>query len=88
MAGPRRDEPALLGVAGEALSYGALRGLMDATAEALPGLGIGPEDRVALVAANGPRAASSFLSIAACCGCAPLNPVTAVRISSNHLRNL
>lgn len=73
-AAVRPAGPALLGVGAEPLTYGGLHGLMMETAERLAGLGIGEKDRVALVTANGPAAAASFLSIASCCGCAPLNP--------------
>ena len=65
---------ALLGAGATALSYRALSELLLGSAQSLAGLGVRESNRVALVTANGPVAATSFLSIAACCGCAPLNP--------------
>jgi acyl-CoA synthetase (AMP-forming)/AMP-acid ligase II len=47
---------------------------MFATAEQLHALGIGRNDRVAIVLPNGPEMATAFLSVAACATTAPLNP--------------
>ncbi len=43
-------------------------------ADTLAGRGIGPGDRVAIVLPNGPEMASAFLTVAAACCAAPLNP--------------
>ncbi len=51
-----------------------LREHIESTAESLRGLGVRPEDRVALVLPNGPDLATAFLSVASCAGAAPLNP--------------
>ncbi|MBI5283026.1 MAG: amino acid adenylation domain-containing protein [Candidatus Solibacter usitatus] len=68
------DEAALLAVSAPPLSYAGLGELMDRTSAALAQMGIEHDDRVALVASNGPEMAAAFLGIAASCGCAPLNP--------------
>jgi len=56
------------------LTYGALRKHVSATVERLNGLGIGRNDRVAIVLPNGPEMASAFIAIAAGATTAPLNP--------------
>ena len=56
------------------LSYGALRAHMRATAGTLNGLGLGRNDRIAIILPNGPEMASAFVSVAACATTAPLNP--------------
>lgn len=57
-----------------ALSFGALRALVQRTLASLNGLGIGRNDRVAIVLANGPEMATCFLSAACGVTTAPLNP--------------
>jgi acyl-CoA synthetase (AMP-forming)/AMP-acid ligase II len=57
-----------------ALSYGALRDLAARTGETLNAIGIGRNDRVAIVLPNGPEMAAAFLSVAASATTAPLNP--------------
>jgi acyl-CoA synthetase (AMP-forming)/AMP-acid ligase II/thioesterase domain-containing protein len=42
--------------------------------EALNGMGLGRNDRVAIVLPNGPEMAAAFLAVAAAATCAPLNP--------------
>ncbi|MFO0995803.1 MAG: acyl--CoA ligase [Alphaproteobacteria bacterium] len=56
------------------LTYGALRAHARATVERLNALGIGRNDRVAIVLANGPEMASAFVAIGAGATTAPLNP--------------
>jgi acyl-CoA synthetase (AMP-forming)/AMP-acid ligase II len=56
------------------LSYRALRALTAATVERLNALGIGRNDRVAIVLPNGPEMATAFTCIAAGAATAPLNP--------------
>jgi amino acid adenylation domain-containing protein len=73
-AAERPGAAALLGLEAEPLTYRQLERLLVTSAAALSGLGLREEDRVALVTRNGPLAATSFLALAACCGCAPLNP--------------
>ena len=52
----------------------ALRAQMRATAERLNGLGLGRNDRIAIILPNGPEMASAFVSVAASATTAPLNP--------------
>jgi acyl-CoA synthetase (AMP-forming)/AMP-acid ligase II len=56
------------------LSHGALRDLADATITTLAALGIGRNDRVAIVLPNGPEMATAFIALACGCTTAPLNP--------------
>src|SRR5512143_821577 len=56
------------------LSYAALRALARRTVETLNGLGIGRNDRVAIVLPNGPEMATAFLCIGSGATTAPLNP--------------
>jgi acyl-CoA synthetase (AMP-forming)/AMP-acid ligase II len=57
-----------------ALSFGALRSLIAGTVEKLNTLGIGRNDRVAIVLANGPEMATCFIACASGVASAPLNP--------------
>jgi acyl-CoA synthetase (AMP-forming)/AMP-acid ligase II len=57
-----------------ALDYGALRSLVQRTLSTLNDLGIGRNDRVAIVLANGPEMATCFISAACGVTTAPLNP--------------
>jgi acyl-CoA synthetase (AMP-forming)/AMP-acid ligase II len=56
------------------LSYAGLRDLVMQTTGILNGLGIGRNDRVAIVLPNGPEMAAAFVAVAACATTAPLNP--------------
>ena len=56
------------------MTHAGLRAQIERTVTALNGLGIGRNDRVAIVLPNGPEMATSFLSIAAGATTAPLNP--------------
>ncbi len=56
------------------MSGGGLREHAVAMRSTLAGAGIGRGDRVAIVLPNGPEMASAFLSVAASCCAAPLNP--------------
>jgi len=57
-----------------ALDHGGLRALATRTIETLNALGIGRNDRVAIVLANGPEMATCFLTAACGVATAPLNP--------------
>ena len=57
-----------------ALSFGGLRALADRSVAALNGLGIGRDDRVAIVLPNGPEMAAAFVAVAQGATTAPLNP--------------
>jgi amino acid adenylation domain-containing protein len=56
------------------LSYRALWQQVDLVARTLAAAGLGREDRVALVAPNGPEMAVAFLATIAATACTPLNP--------------
>ncbi|TXL74663.1 AMP-binding protein [Vineibacter terrae] len=56
------------------LTYAGLRGLVDRSLGTLNGMGIGRNDRVAIVLPNGPEMATAFVAIAAGATAAPLNP--------------
>jgi acyl-CoA synthetase (AMP-forming)/AMP-acid ligase II/thioesterase domain-containing protein len=70
----RPDAPAILAPDREPLTYHGLAEVVGRTAATLGAAGIGRTDRVALVTANGPEAATAFLGIAAGAAAAPLNP--------------
>jgi len=57
-----------------ALTYKDLRQLVQRTVESLNAMGIGRNDRVAIVLPNGPEMAAAFIAIAAGATTAPLNP--------------
>ena len=56
------------------LTYQGLRALAQRTIASLNAMGIGRQDRVAIVVPNGPEAASSFVTVACAATAAPLNP--------------
>ena len=68
------DAPALLAEDGSVLSHDDLRATLASLRDRMRSLGVGVEDRIAIVLPNGPGAAVAFLA-AAVTGCAaPLNP--------------
>ncbi len=68
------DATAISTPGGRPLTHAALRELVRATVERLNAVGIGRNDRVAIVMNNGPLMATSFLAVAAGATSAPLNP--------------
>jgi acyl-CoA synthetase (AMP-forming)/AMP-acid ligase II len=56
------------------LTFDGLRKLLRTTATTLNSLGVGRNDRVAIVLPNGPEMATAFLAIAGAATTAPLNP--------------
>ena len=74
LAAAPADAPAITAPGRPALTHEALQRLITATLATLNTLGVGRNDRVAIVLANGPEMATCF--IAAACGVttAPLNP--------------
>ncbi len=66
-------DPALLAPERPTLSFSGLRAHIDATVGKLNSLGIGRNDRVAIVLPNGPEMASAFISVACGATTAPLN---------------
>ena len=68
------DAPAILAPDRAPLTFGALRDLAKETIARLNALGIGRNDRVAIVLPNGPEMATAFVAVAAGATTAPLNP--------------
>ncbi len=68
------DAPAIGSPGRDWLTYGGLRQLASDVADQLRGLGIGQQDRVAIVLPNGPEMATAFVTIAQAAVTAPLNP--------------
>ena len=68
------DAPALLAPGRPPLTYAALYEQTRAVAAQLRSIGIGPDDRVAIVHANGPELAAAFLAVSSVAVSAPLNP--------------
>jgi acyl-CoA synthetase (AMP-forming)/AMP-acid ligase II len=68
------EATAISAPARSALSFGALRSLISATLASLNSLGIGRNDRVAIVLPNGPEMATCFMACASGVASAPLNP--------------
>ena len=84
----RPESPAILAPGRPLLTYAALFRSLTAARTQLSSIGLAASDRVALVTANGPVAATSFLAIAATCGCAPLNPACKAEELEFYLRGL
>ena len=74
LAAGHDDAAAVIALNCPALTYKGLRAHVEQTVVALNRLGIGRNDRVAIVLPNGPEMATAFLSIAAGATTAPLNP--------------
>lgn len=68
------DIPAIGAPGRPALTHGGLRDLVQRTLASLNAIGIGRNDRVAIVLANGPEMATCFVSAACGVTTAPLNP--------------
>ncbi|MEO8935759.1 MAG: acyl--CoA ligase [Burkholderiaceae bacterium] len=68
------DAPAISAPAREPLRFGALRTLIAETIARLNSLGIGRNDRVAIVLPNGPEMATCYMACASGVASAPLNP--------------
>ena len=68
------DAAAVIALNCPALTYKGLRAHVEQTVVALNRLGIGRNDRVAIVLPNGPEMATAFVSVAAGATTAPLNP--------------
>jgi acyl-CoA synthetase (AMP-forming)/AMP-acid ligase II/thioesterase domain-containing protein len=68
------DAPAIVGLRDGALTYGKLQSHVEGVVAQLNALGVGRNDRVAVVLPNGPAMAVAFVAVAAAATCAPLNP--------------
>ncbi len=74
LAAGAEDAPAILSEDRPPLTYGGLRALARDTVARLNQLGVGREDRVAIVLPNGPDMATAFVAIGCGATTAPLNP--------------
>jgi oxalate---CoA ligase len=75
LIGAGKDDDLALGAPERpALTYKDLRDLVQRTVKSLNAMGIGRNDRIAMVLPNGPEMAASFIAIAAGATTAPLNP--------------
>ena len=84
-----REEAAAIAAPGRpALTYRDLRKLVENTVSSLNRLGLGRNDRVAIVLPNGPEMAASFVSVAAGATTAPLNPAYQRNEFDFYLRDL
>ena len=70
------------------LTYSRLRSQLDHVIGTLNSIGIGRNDRVAMVLPDGPEAAVAFLGVAAAATCAPINPQYRASEFVSHLSNL
>jgi len=68
------DADALLAPGRPPLTYAGLWHQAQTVTQALNLFGVGRNDRVGVVLANGPEMASAFVSVACAAACAPLNP--------------
>ena len=68
------DTVAITGLEIPSITYGTLAAYMDKTLHLFNEMGIGRNDRVAIVLPNGPEMATAFLSVSSGATCAPLNP--------------
>jgi len=68
------DAPALTAPGAPALRFGELRSLVERTVSSCNAMGIGRNDRIAIVLDNGPEMAAAFIAVAAGASAAPLNP--------------
>src|SRR6202451_1064680 len=68
------EAPAIGAPERPSLTHKSLRELAMRTVQSLNGMGIGRNDRVAIVLPNGPEMAAAFIAIAAGATTAPLNP--------------
>ena len=68
------DAPAILAPGRAPLTYGRLYQHIEEMERRLRVMGIGRDDRVAIVLPNGPELAVAILTVAASAACAPLNP--------------
>ena len=74
LAGKPAAAVAFIGSGCPPLTYGGLRAHVERTVASLNRLGIGRNDRVALVLPNGTEMATAFIAVAAGTTSAPLNP--------------
>ena len=88
LASGAANAPAIRAPGRPALSYAGLRDLAAATIARLNGIGIGRNDRVAIVLPNSPEMAAAFIAIGAGATTAPLNPAYRADDFSFYLTDL
>ena len=74
LANTKADAPAIGAPGRKPLTHGGLRALAEQVVRQLNGIGVGRNDRVAMVLPNGPEMASAFIAVASGATTAPLNP--------------
>lgn len=80
--------PAIAAPNRPSLSYRDMKAHVERTVKTLNSLGIGRNDRVAIVLPNGPEMASAFISIASGATTAPLNPAYQAKEFDFYLQDL
>ena len=88
LAQARGDGVALLAPHAEPLTFAGIRGLAGETIASLNKVGIGRNDRIAIVLPNGPEMAAAFISIASGATAAPLNPAYQTGEFEFYMRDL
>src|SRR2546427_11089062 len=82
------DALAILAPGRTPLAYGRLQRHIDDVVHTLHTMGLGRNDRVALVLPNGPEMAVAFLAVAAGATCVPLNPAYGISEFDFYLTDL
>ena len=82
------DAIAITGLKIPPITYDTLAAFMNETVHLYNGMGIGRNDRVAVVFPNGPVMTIAFLCVSSCVTCAPLNPVYSESDFDYYLKNL
>lgn len=84
----RPDAPAILAPGRAPLTYGRLQRRVDDVVQTLRTMGVGRQDRVALVLPQGPELAVACLAVAASAICVPLNPACSANEFDMYLNRL
>jgi oxalate---CoA ligase len=82
------DAPALVAEGRPSLSYGALAALMDRLQFAINGMGLGRQDRIAIVHPSNSAMAAIVMGVWSCATAAPMNPDFTVGEFTIHMRDL
>lgn len=82
------DAPALVAEGRPPLSYGALVALMDRFQQGLNGMGLGRQDRIAIVHPSNTGMAAIVMGVWSCATAAPMNPEFTVGEFTIHMRDL
>ncbi len=80
--------PAMRALTGEEISYGALASQLAESRTSLRRLGIGPQDRVAVLMPDGPLAAACMLALVSSAVFSPVNPQTPEPAAIDMVRRL